>query len=307
MKRFVAKDYSTSGLSWLKEYIKDATENLIMEKTITGTFDLYKDTLDPVAIKINCHLLGIPIEEKDYFRVFSVTVQKSDKKNVVDLIEKFEKLYAYLYEHVTGKREHYKHGLISKFLSLRESAEPPLNNEELTAILLGSLLGGDQNVLTVMTKIFYALLYLRNLWQFISLNPIYIPAVVEELVRLTNLGDASAFPRIAISDIELSNGNIPAGSAIYPDVFLANRDPSVFPEPLIINPFRNSVRHLQFGYGMHHCMGQELARLEICSIISVVTELLPNLGLAAGKSPKDYAWDEGIILRRPKELPVQTL
>src|SRR5471030_72567 len=53
MKRFVAKDYSTSGLSWLKEYIKHATEDLIKNKSISGKFDLYKDILDPLAIEIN--------------------------------------------------------------------------------------------------------------------------------------------------------------------------------------------------------------------------------------------------------------
>ncbi|EMO8006286.1 cytochrome P450 [Salmonella enterica] len=304
MKRFVAKDYSASGLAWLAPHMVDAIETLMQAARREDSFDLYQDVLDPLAVQINCLLLGIPLMDKEYFRVLSVTVQKADPQQVVDLIDKFTALYQYLFEHVTGVRQHADDGLIARFVAMRENAMPPLNDEEITAILLGSLLGGDQNTLTVMTKIFYALLFTETLWLQVVNFPETTELVVDELIRLTNLGTASAFPRICSDAIELSGVTIPAGDTILPDVFLANRDPSVYASPLTIDPFRDGPRHLQFGYGMHHCMGQELAKLEIGTAIKAMARLAPDLRLSDHALPENFIWNEGIILRRPAQLPV---
>ncbi|OTA19029.1 Mycinamicin IV hydroxylase/epoxidase [Xenorhabdus beddingii] len=56
---------------------------------------------------------------------------------------------------------------------------------------------------------------------------------------------------------------------------------------------------------MHHCMGQELAKLEICTAIKKMVRLAPDLPLFHGVSPENLTWDEGIILRRPTPLPVR--
>ncbi len=91
-------------------------------------------------------------------------------------------------------------------------------------------------------------------------------------------------------------GVIPEGSIIYADAFAANRDPAVFPEPLAIRLDRNDARHLQFGYGMHNCMGAALARLEITTVLQILVQRFPNLRLAV---PADQVpWVDGIILRR---------
>lgn len=158
-----------------------------------------------------------------------------------------------------------------------------------------------------MTKIFYALLCTETLWQQVVDFPETTEQVADELIRLTNLGTASAFPRICSEAIELSGVTIPAGATIFPDVFLANRDPSVYASPLTIDPFRNGPRHLQFGYGMHHCMGQELAKLEICTAIKTIARLAPDLRLSDHVLPENFIWNEGIILRRPAQLPVCTI
>ncbi|WP_127960415.1 cytochrome P450 [Serratia microhaemolytica] len=307
MKRFVAKDYSTSGLVWLAPHMVNIIETLIQTVCTREQFDLYQDVLDPLAVQINCLLLGIPLVEIEHFRVLSVTVQKANPQQVQDLVEKFTALYQYIFEHVTGVRQHTKDGLISRFVAMRENATPQLNDEEITALLLGSLLGGDQNTLTMMTKIFYALLFTETLWHQIVKHPETTEQVVNELIRLTNLGTASTFPRICSKSIEVSDITIPAGATVFPDVYLANRDPTVYIDPLTINPFRNGLRHLQFGYGMHHCMGQELAKLEICTAIRTIARLVPDLRLSNEVLPENFFWDEGIILRRPTQLPVSTI
>ncbi|MET9597741.1 cytochrome P450 [Streptomyces sp. NPDC006459] len=91
---------------------------------------------------------------------------------------------------------------------------------------------------------------------------------------------------------------------VYPDAFAANRDPEAFPEPLTVDPDRSSAkRHLQFGYGMHHCMGAALARMEIVTVLTRLAQEFPDLALAV--DPAEVPWDNGTVLRRPTSLPVR--
>ncbi|MEL0638760.1 cytochrome P450 [Marinomonas sp. TI.3.20] len=303
LKQFVSKDYSRSGLSWLKIYIDEITNICVDTMLTTGSRDLFIDVLDKVSVTANCKLLGIHTDDIAYFRGLAKTVQIADKSDVDELVKQFYALYDYLMDHVKGKRSHTSEGLIHKFIAERAKSASPLNDDEIVSILLGSLLGGDQNTLTVMTKVLYAALYHRDIWLDMVKSPNSRAAYIDELLRLTNLGNASTFPRIAKTDIEISSGVIPAGSVIYADVFLANRDPHVFSDPLEINPNRVGPAHLQFGYGMHHCMGRELAMMEISTVIDVLTERLPRMRLKPGVESID--WSDGIILRCPDQLPIK--
>lgn len=302
LKQFVSKDYSRSGLNWLKLYIDEITNICIDDMITSGSNDLFVDVLDKVSVTANCKLLGINTDDIAYFRGLAKTVQLSDKNDVDNLVQQFTALYEYLMDHVKGSRDHAEDGLIQKFINDRDKSTPRLNDDEIVSILLGSLLGGDQNTLTLMTKVLYAALYLPEIWDNFVSNPALREAYIEELLRLTNLGNTSTFPRIATQDVLLSSGVIPAGSVIYADVFMANRDPSAFQDPLTINPNRNGNAHLQFGYGMHHCMGRELAKMEVGVVLDVLAQRLPKMKLIKGD--KQINWSEGIILRRPDNLPI---
>lgn len=303
LKQFISKDYSISGLKWLEPVIISLTKKYSDTISTKENVDIFTDVLDKVASETNCVLLGIPLEDQHYFRKLSHTVQVANPNDVEELINQFELLYSYMMDHVQGRRYHSNDGLIAKCLRNRAYSTPPINDEELTAILLGSLLGGDQNTLTVMTKIIYGLLSIPELWRKLHCEPKLIHLIIEEMLRLTNLGNASCFPRIATHDLQLITGNIPKGAAVYADVMLANRDPDVFPQPLHINPLRAFNQHLQFGYGMHNCMGQELVRLEINAVVSFLSHKFPNMKLSNEKLDC-VTWTEGIVLRRPNELPV---
>lgn len=303
LKQFIAKDYSFSGLKWLTPVIESLVQKYVAKMRRKKCPDLFNDLLDFVASGTNCILLGIPLEDQCYFRPLSHTVQIANPDEIDDLVNKFNLLYGYVMEHVQGKRFHSDDGLIAKFLQNRANCQPPLNDDELTAILLGSLLGGDQNTLTVMTKIIYGLLCIPSLWQKLHDEPALIPATVEEMLRLTNLGNTSTFPRITTTELQLSTGVVPVGSAVYADVILANRDPAIYINPLCINPYREGTRHLQFGYGMHNCMGQELVRLEINTVVGILTRQFPHMQLCHDKLDH-LRWCEGIVLRRPDELPI---
>ena len=87
------------------------------------------------------------------------------------------------------------------------------------------------------------------------------PLVVDEAIRWTS--PVKHFLRYATEDYELRGRNIKAGDAImllYPS---GNRDEEVFDEPFAFKSDRRPNRHLAFGHGVHHCLGNLLAKIEM--------------------------------------------
>ncbi|THV43382.1 cytochrome P450 [Glycomyces buryatensis] len=303
VRSFVNADYSAAGVERLRPELRRILKERFEVLRSQSEPDLYRDVLDELPARVNGVFLGIPDEDIAFYRPLARTVQIASHEHVPELVEQFTDLYTYLIALATGQRKRIGGGLIDRFDAGRDSAEPPLGDQELVGILLGSLLGADQNVLSVSSKIVYALLCRPELWSRLAADPSLAPKVVDELIRLIPLGNISAFPRIAGRDTECSEGLIPEGSVVYPDAFRANRDPEAFADPLSIDPDRTGKRHLQFGYGMHHCMGSALARMEIGELVAALAREFPGMELTA--EPETLPWDSGVILRRPVSLPVR--
>ncbi|MFI9359528.1 cytochrome P450 [Kitasatospora sp. NPDC053057] len=304
VRGFVAADYSAAGVEGLRGVLDRVIDEGIERLRQAHSPDLFADLVDRVPVAVNCHFLGVPVEDVDYFRPSSRVIQLASHENVPDLVQNFHRVYGYVQDLVTGARPVVAGGLIEKFRADRDRVEPPLDDAELTGIFFGSLLGADQNIVSVLTKSLYALLAAPGLWRRLAEEPGIAPRLAEELIRLIPLGTISAFPRIAGRDLETSVGLVPQGSVVYPDAFAANRDPEVFPDPLVIDPDRQPAkRHLQFGYGMHHCMGAALARMEIVAVLTRLAREFP--GLTLDVEPAAVPWDSGTVLRRPTALPVR--
>ena len=65
-----------------------------------------------------------------------------------------------------------------------------------------------------------------------------------------------------MEDVEYYGTTVPAGSPILLLMASGNRDPRRYPDPDLYNVFRDDVQHLTFGYGVHFCLGANLARFE---------------------------------------------
>ncbi|MET9288245.1 cytochrome P450 [Nocardia beijingensis] len=304
LKGFVASAYSAATMARrvpaVHRVLDDALADLRVQHE-RGSADLVRALLDPVTIGVNVDYLGIPTADLAHFRHLSREMQLGDGSDVDKLLADFWTLYHYI-EDLVARRRELRPGLILDLLAARDSVSPPVTDGEYAAILLGSLVGGDQNILSVITKIAYVALARPELWQYLVDNPDAVPAAVEEFLRLLPLGRISTFPRVTTRELALSQGTLYPGDIVYADAHSANRDPEVYPDPAVIDPARNGKRHLQFGYGMHHCMGAAMARMEITEVLRRLVTELPTLRLAV---PEDrIPWETGILVHRPTSLPV---
>ena len=120
--------------------------------------------------------------------------------------------------------------------------------------------------------------------------------MVEEVLRY----ECAAFVivRVADEDIEIGGKTIAKGDRVFLMLGAANRDPMHFDNPESFDIRRNPNRHLSFGYGIHFCIGAQLARVEAEVAFKY---LLPLIGDIEPVS-EDLDWDDNFVLRGVKSL-----
>ena len=106
--------------------------------------------------------------------------------------------------------------------------------------------------------------------------------------------------RVALTDLEISGHVIPKGEQAVLLIGSANRDAEQFPEPDRLDLGRADARHLSFGFGIHHCLGAPLARLEGQLALEAFVSRFPGARLA-GPEPR---YKDNVVLRGLASLPV---
>jgi cytochrome P450 len=300
----VTKDFSPRGVESVRRVVEE-TANRCISQMLSGErpADLFQSVLQEVTVTAVCEILGIPFEDHKTFRRWSQIIQVAPRDNIPGIEEAVKASFDYLMDFVRGSRKARTDGFIRRQVDRRRDGLQPLSDEEIVGVLLGILLGGDHNCLSVMTKCVYTLLCAPLLWQKLVDEPARVSAMIEELIRVIPIGKLSTFPRIATQTLETSVGRVPAGTPFYANVFLANRDPEAFPDPLTIDPDRRGKSHIQFGVGIHSCMGFALARLEIAVVLNALLQHVPSIALDA--DPASLRWINGTVLRRPDQLPIR--
>jgi cytochrome P450 len=117
-------------------------------------------------------------------------------------------------------------------------------------------------------------------------DPALIDNTVEELLRYLTIVQLGV-TRVATEDVTLGGVDIPAGATVILGTPEANRDPGQWPEPDRLDLRRSRAPHLAFGHGVHQCLGQQLARIEMRIGLGELFSRLPKLRLAvpAGEVP----------------------
>jgi cytochrome P450 len=132
-------------------------------------------------------------------------------------------------------------------------------------------------------------------------DPELIRRTVEELLRYLSIVH-SGRRRVAVEDIEVAGQVIRAGEGIVLPNEIANRDAEMFPDPEGLDVHRDARGHLAFGFGVHQCLGQPLARVELQVVYGTLYRRVPSLALAA--DPAQIPFKHDGVVYGVYELPV---
>ncbi|MEP7084217.1 MAG: cytochrome P450 [Betaproteobacteria bacterium] len=113
----------------------------------------------------------------------------------------------------------------------------------------------------------------------LTADPALIENAVDELLRFVSPVQFSP-RRVALEDVEIGGVTIPKGEGLFMLLGSANRDEAIFECPERLDALRDASRHLAFGFGIHQCLGQMLARFELQIMFEAILRRLPGLRLA---------------------------
>ncbi|WP_030684543.1 cytochrome P450 [Streptomyces sp. NRRL B-1347] len=263
-----------------------------------GPLDLLEFFARPVPTLMVCALLGVPLQDR---ATFHPPVRGTDDAAAVeaDVAAYVEMTYADMQEYfrklVAAKRAAPADDLLSD-LTTSDLTEDELVG--LCAVMMHAGVDSTSNMLALGT---WALLERPDQLAALRERPDLADRAVEELMRYMSVVHTGS--RAALEDVELAGEVVRAGESVAFSVQAANRDPARFADPDTLDIRRGAVGHLGFGYGVHQCLGMQLARVEMRVAFPALFARFPALRLAvpAGDVPMR---DDLVIPYGVHRLPV---
>jgi len=231
--------------------------------------DLVRDFAYPVPAVMICELLGVPYEERETFQRLVEAIFNPDAPKE-EMFAGYTAVMDYIGNLVVAKRVEPTDDLLSDLTVGNDFTEEELAG--IGAFLLGAGLDTTANQLSLGT---FALLQNPDQVEALHADP---DKAVEELLRYLTITHTGV--RVALEDVELGGQLIKAGESVTFSLLAANRDPARFADPDRLDLSRDAVGHLTFGHGIHQCLGQQLARVEMRVAFPALFRRFPTLRLA---------------------------
>ncbi|MGH3167738.1 MAG: cytochrome P450 [Trebonia sp.] len=256
-----------------------------------------------VPASVICLLLGVPITDVDKFHEWSSAIFGDWNRSQDAIDEAYAAMSAYMSGLIARKRKAPEDDLISLLVDARDSADK-LTEDELVQFCIWLLAAGHETTANSINMSFLTLSQYPAELARLRADPGLIPAAVEELVRYVIINGSGFVPlaRVTREEVCLGGVTIPAGETVLPSFNVANRDPAAFGDPDRLDLRRTPKTHLGFGAGVHHCIGAQLARMELQESFRGLLTRLPGLRMAVPMSELEFR--EGQVIASMRELPV---
>jgi cytochrome P450 len=299
LRRLISKAFTIRRVEELRPKVRDLARQLIDDMVAAGPpADLVEDFALPIPVVVICELLGVPLEDRTRFRGWTDAILSTSSLTAEEGRAKRGELVEYIREIIAARRAAPADDLISAMIEARD-VEDKLTEMELLDHCVGLLIAGHETTASQIPSFVFALLEQPEHWARLRDDPELIPAAVEELFRFVPLGSGSAAPRYAKENIEVGGTLVRAGEPVLVALGAANRDALRFEDAEEIKLDRTNNQHIGFGYGIHHCLGAPLARLELQEALRALLSTLPNLRVAG-----DITWKSEMMVRGPRTMPV---
>ncbi|NQW91252.1 MULTISPECIES: cytochrome P450 [unclassified Curtobacterium] len=301
LRRMVTAPFAVKRIEVMRPAVQRIADDLIDSMlSRTGPVDLVEEFALPLPSLVICELLGVPYGDHDDFQEHSRTIIKRGVARE-EQRRAFESLGAYLAQLLHRKIAEPGEDLLSDLGRRVTDGELEMSDAVQMGILL--LIAGHETTANMIALGTLALIEhpdelarLRD-----DPDPALVASAVEELLRyLTITHDGRK--RVAVEDIEIDGVTIRAGDGIIVATDLGNRDDAVFSDPNRLDVGRNPRTHVAFGFGVHQCLGQPLARMELQVAYATLLRRIPTLTLATTLDAIPFKHDGSVY--GVYELPV---
>ncbi|GAB3724606.1 cytochrome P450 [Nocardiopsis nanhaiensis] len=294
-RRLLTGQFTVRRMRRLTERVEQITaEHLDVMEQLDPPIDLVEAFASPIPALVIGELLGVAGDAVDRFQHAVEAVSRTDSTRA-EKAAAFTEMQEFLTGLVADKRAEPTDDLLSDLVTTSELADDELSNIAFLLLIAG--LDTTANMLGLG-----AFLLLLHPEQIVALRreTEHSVRVVEELLRYLSI--VPFITRTALENLELGGRLVREGETVTVSTAAANRDPEVFPEAEALDPHRSTGGHLAFGHGIHQCLGQQLARVEMQVAFPALFARFPTLQLAVPE--KDVPTREDMAIYGVHRIPV---
>jgi cytochrome P450 len=296
LRRMVTKDFLVKRIEELRPGIQDIVDRAVDRMTEgRSSADLVADFALPIPSLVICLMLGVPYEDHELFQSLSRTLLDNCTTRP-EAERAHAQLMGYLAELAERKRQHPGDDILSR-LAARED----LTDQETASLGFLLLVTGHESTANMTAVSVLALLRRPDQAELLRRDSELARGAVDELLRhltIIHLG----LGRAATEAVRVGEVTVEAGEGVICMLSTANRDEQLFGAAHDLDLTRDARRHVAFGYGVHQCLGQTLARVELQIVLTTLLRRLPGLRLAVPADQLTYNRDN--IVYGLRELPV---
>jgi cytochrome P450 len=302
LRRMMTRDFTFRRADGMRPQIQEIVDRYLDEMIGNGPpADLVRDFALPVPSLVIALLLGVPSADLEHFHrntTISLDTRSSDEQKA----QAFGAMFTYIRELVDRKEHDPSDDLMSRLVT-DYVATGQLNRE--TAAMTGAIMmqAGHETTANMIGLGTVALLQHHDVFERLghTEDQGVIANIVEELMRYLTIVH-SEVERVATEDLTIGGQLIRAGDMLVMNLPAGNWDTEFVDHPETLDVDRNVRGHLGFGYGVHQCIGQNLARVEMQTAFATLARRLPSLRLAVPPDELRFKGESGIY--GMKELPV---
>jgi cytochrome P450 len=283
IRSLLAREFTPRRVASLEPRMHDIVTELLL-KSDSGEIDVISDLAQPFSLLVMCELIGAPFEDQAKLLDWSHRIVKmyeldTTPEQVISAVEASAEFTVWAKDLISTRRADPQDDLISGLCTV-ETDDGKLTNDEIVSTIILLLNAGHEATVNTLGNGLAALLDHRDQWLRLTDGEVPFSVAVEELFRFDS--PLQLFERwVLVDDYEIAGTHVPKGDKIAMLFGSANRDPRKWEKPDQFDVSRGDPTHVTFGWGLHHCIGAPLARLEVASVLEELATRYPDAHLVS--------------------------
>jgi cytochrome P450 len=300
-RALLSRAFTPRSVERLRPFLRAAAHELIDAFAARGRCDVVAEFADALPSLGLCELIGVPAEDRDRFRVWANTIGLGFNpmvapSRIADIDAALTALLAYTTALAARRRMAPRDDLVTRIAQAGDAAG--WSDAEINGSIAGLVFAGHETTKNQLGWTVAVLAEQPAVWDAVAAGTLAVRDVIEEVLRYRST--ATAVGRTAAEPIAHAGEHIPAGTTVLLSLWSADHDETVYPQPEAIAPAANdTVPHLAFGHGAHHCLGAALARAELQEGLAALAERLECPHLEPGA-----VWKPPLGINGPDALPI---
>lgn len=281
LRSIVAGPFKREAIKQWGPRIQERCSQLLANALEKRELDFVTEVAFPLSAAVICDIMGIPGELQAYVNSWAkVVVTAGYSPNGLEKAAAAQQEMAQLFYGLLQERSSTAGSDVLTLIAQGSTGNGPLPPEIQVGSCMTILLAGHETTAALLSNALYLFIQVPGLWQLLQQDPSLIPGALSEALRLRP--SLVSMYRIAATDTQIEGQVIRKGELVNAWISTANRDPEVFAQPEDFNPGReNFEKVLSFGKGVHHCLGDHLAKAEARACFELLLSKVATIEITA--------------------------